>query len=196
MSADVMRYENVKCGFRGDKAKHVLALANEGIGYVVLKAGKLEGQAFCVAAFKRPLDRPRADHHEQLTDYERRKVEEKWALRRGERPDNRGSSMFPVKPTLGAPATEPERPTESPYHRRKHRSKASDDVEIAIDEDTCSILSIYLLKADGSLWTVRHTQEGAFPYKQVRQASKELPRAVFVCVVCKKQWIEAPTTHS
>lgn len=54
---------------------------------------------------------------------------------------------------------------------------------IPLHDENCSRLSIYLLKKDGSLWTV----DGGEPYAQVRQL-KGIPRDMYICAHCKGQF--------
>lgn len=70
----------------------------------------------------------------------------------------------------------------SGFERVKEQSKKG-DAPIPLDDDICSYSSIYVIRLDGSLWTVKDGQH----YKQVRQAVKKMPRPVFVCVRCKAQ---------
>jgi hypothetical protein len=65
---------------------------------------------------------------------------------------------------------------------------------VPLSDGRCCSLSIYLLKKNGSLWTV---QDSGDSYKQVRDPAKQLPRDIYVCVCCKKQFktIEAAKNH-
>jgi hypothetical protein len=71
------------------------------------------------------------------------------------------------------------------YERGRH---AKSPEAIPLQDEKCSRASIYLLKQDGSLWTI--TYQGK-PHKQVRRPGKQLPRSVYVCLCCKTQWNEA-----
>jgi len=73
------------------------------------------------------------------------------------------------------------------WYEHGRRGRSND--HIPLDDDVCSALSIYLLKKDGSLWTITH--KGAV-YQQVRAGSKDLPKEVYVCLHCKAQWNDAP----
>lgn len=75
------------------------------------------------------------------------------------------------------------------YDKRK-RPKAAGP--IPLNDDRCSRLSIYLLKQDGSLWTVKFDGEA---YSQVRKASRNVPPAVYICIHCKAQWSAMPQEH-
>jgi hypothetical protein len=75
------------------------------------------------------------------------------------------------------------------YDRRKHPKLVGD---IPLENKRCSRLSIYLLKRDGSLWTVKSDDEG---YSKVRQSERAMPRDVYVCLCCKAQWPAMPTDH-
>lgn len=75
------------------------------------------------------------------------------------------------------------------YEKRKH-PKASGN--IPLDDKVCSRNSIYLLKQDRSLWTVRSNGEA---FAQVRQTGKQQPRDVYVCLCCKEQWRAMPAQH-
>lgn len=72
------------------------------------------------------------------------------------------------------------------YEKGKH-AKAPE--AIPLNDEKCSRASIYLLKQDGSLWTI--TYQGQ-PHKQVRPPGKRIPRDIYVCACCKAQWNEAP----
>lgn len=58
------------------------------------------------------------------------------------------------------------------YDKRKQPKSAG---PTPLEDDRCSRLSIYLLKQDGSLWTVKMDGEG---YSQVREPSRSVPRHV------------------
>jgi hypothetical protein len=64
------------------------------------------------------------------------------------------------------------------YDRRK-RPKL--DGNIPLENERCSRLSVYLLKKDGSLWTVKSDGEG---YSKVRESERKVPRDVYVCLCC------------
>lgn len=72
------------------------------------------------------------------------------------------------------------------YERSKtKRRKRTADVQVPLETETCCLLSVYLLKTDGSLWT---TDTSGAAYRQVRPATKPIPRNVYVCACCKGQW--------
>lgn len=73
------------------------------------------------------------------------------------------------------------------WYERGKRGRTDD--AIPLDDEECSDLSIYLLKENGSLWTI--TKDGR-QHLQVRPPSKKLPKSVYVCVCCKTQWDDAP----
>jgi len=73
------------------------------------------------------------------------------------------------------------------WYERGKRGRT--DNAIPLDDQECSSGSIYLLKENGSLWTV--TANGK-AYQQVRPPSKKLPKTVYVWVCCKTQWDDAP----
>jgi hypothetical protein len=75
------------------------------------------------------------------------------------------------------------------YDKRK-QAKAS--APIPLEDKMCSRLSIYLLKIDGTLWTVKSNGE---PYSQVRRLNKSGLRDMYVCLTCKKQWPGMPAEH-
>lgn len=56
---------------------------------------------------------------------------------------------------------------------------------IPLTDDHCGRLSIYMLKRDGSLWTV--SSKGK-PHKQVRPGKKKRDDDVFVCLHCRQHW--------
>lgn len=68
--------------------------------------------------------------------------------------------------------------------KRGRRSNA-----IPLDDEECSNQSVYLLKEDGTLWTI---DTKGVPHNQVRPSKKQLPRSVYVCLHCGRQWNEAP----
>lgn len=70
MSNDSMIFDWCKVRYTGDLAKNALSLANMGIGYVVLSAGKEGGEQFALVAYKQPSDRPMPHNAELLTQYE------------------------------------------------------------------------------------------------------------------------------
>ena len=72
------------------------------------------------------------------------------------------------------------------YDRRK-QPKATGP--IPLEDKMCSRLSIYLLKRDGSLWTVKSDGEA---YSQVRQPARRIPCDVYLCLKCKAQWEAMP----
>jgi hypothetical protein len=75
------------------------------------------------------------------------------------------------------------------YEKRKQRKPAG---QIPLNDDRCSRLSIYLLKQDGSLWTVKSDGEA---YSKVRDSEKSVPRDLYVCAKCKAQWSAMPAEH-
>jgi hypothetical protein len=75
------------------------------------------------------------------------------------------------------------------YDKRKQQ-KASG--QIPLEDKRCSRLSIYLLKRDGSLWSVKSDGEA---YNQVREPSKPVARDVYICMCCKHQWQVMPAEH-
>jgi hypothetical protein len=75
------------------------------------------------------------------------------------------------------------------YDKRKHPKL---DGNIPLENERCSRLSIYLLKQDGSLWTVTSDGEA---YSQVRDSKQAVPRDVYVCLCCKAQWAAMPADH-
>ena len=75
------------------------------------------------------------------------------------------------------------------YDRRK-QPKATG--EIPLNDAKCSRLSIYLLKQDGSLWTVKSDGEAC---SQVRESARRVPRDVYLCWKCKTQCAAVPPEH-
>jgi hypothetical protein len=75
------------------------------------------------------------------------------------------------------------------YDKRKQPKAAG---PIPLNDDRCSRLSIYLLKQDGSLWTVKTDGEA---YSQVRDRPRRVARDVYVCMKCKAQWSAMPAEH-
>jgi hypothetical protein len=75
------------------------------------------------------------------------------------------------------------------YDRCKHPKV---DGNIPLESERCSWLSIYLLKRDGSLWSVKYNGEA---YCKVREAERRVPRDVYVCARCKQQFNEMPVEH-
>lgn len=72
---DSVLYEWKKIRYTGDLARNAIALANGGVGYVLLESGKDRGELFAIVAYKQTLDGPIPDHVESLTDYEIKRVE-------------------------------------------------------------------------------------------------------------------------
>jgi hypothetical protein len=75
------------------------------------------------------------------------------------------------------------------YEKRK-QPKASG--QIPLEDKRCSRLSIYLLKRDGSLWSVKSDGEA---YNQVRKPSKPIAGDIYVCMSCEHQWQVMPAEH-
>ena len=75
------------------------------------------------------------------------------------------------------------------YEKGKHRPTID---AIPLDDEECSIGSIYLLKANGELWTI-HSDGGE--YKKVRPAVKEVGKSVYLCLHCKAQFKTMPASH-
>jgi hypothetical protein len=76
------------------------------------------------------------------------------------------------------------------------RGKAS--LVTPLEDDACSKASIYLMKANGTVWTLRlnervHDREDGTavvtyegqPHRQVRDTGKTLPQATYVCMHTK-----------
>jgi len=75
------------------------------------------------------------------------------------------------------------------YEKREQRKAAG---PIPLNDDRCSRLSIYLLKQDGALWTVKSDGEA---YSQVRERTRRVARDVYLCLKCKAQWATMPPEH-
>lgn len=66
------------------------------------------------------------------------------------------------------------------YERgRKHQTPGA----IPLVDDACQRASVYLLRLDGSLWTVRNGE----PYRKVRGGKAARDNEVYVCLHCKRQ---------
>jgi hypothetical protein len=78
------------------------------------------------------------------------------------------------------------------WYRRGARNKAA-GVDVPLADDQCYIGSIYLLKTDGSLWTVTGSNK---PYKQVRIVARRLKRPMFICVSCGAQASTNAVVHN
>jgi hypothetical protein len=76
------------------------------------------------------------------------------------------------------------------YDKRKHRPTATGPVPL--DDAICSRNSIYMIKQDGSLWTVKSDGEA---YSKVRELDRVVARDVYVCLSCKAQWRRMPGVH-
>jgi hypothetical protein len=76
------------------------------------------------------------------------------------------------------------------WYEKRSKPKASGP--IPLEDKRCSRLSIYLLKRDGSLWSVKSDGEA---YSQVREPSKPVGREVYLCMKCKAQWPAMPAEH-
>lgn len=70
-----MPCEIIKARYEGDKAQYVQALADQGIGYVILEKGDDRGKKYIIAASHRPLKNPQPIHVSNLTNYEQDKAE-------------------------------------------------------------------------------------------------------------------------
>src|SRR5688572_2913639 len=75
------------------------------------------------------------------------------------------------------------------YEKREQRNTAR---PISLNDNGCSRLSIYLLKQDGSLWTVKSDGEA---YSQVREFAHRVPCDVYLCLKCKTQRAAMPPEH-
>src|SRR5215213_2024483 len=75
------------------------------------------------------------------------------------------------------------------YEKRKHPKATG---PIPLEDKRCSRLSIYLLKQDGSLWTVKMDGE---PHSKVKEYDRLVPKDVYICLCCKQQWPSMPTEH-
>lgn len=62
-----MPAEWVLAHYTGLQAKDVLALANSGVKYYVLRTPE-SGQGWCEVAFRRPTDSPCPEHLQKITD--------------------------------------------------------------------------------------------------------------------------------
>jgi len=72
------------------------------------------------------------------------------------------------------------------YEKVKNKLPAIDDNQpIPLSDEKCYALSIYLLNENGKLFTI---QRDGSAYRQVRDTGKKLPRQIYVCVHCKKQF--------
>lgn len=76
------------------------------------------------------------------------------------------------------------------YERSKHRK--NDTVAVPLDDDVCSLNSVYLLKANGQLWTVGHSGK---EHAKVREGTTKIPKDVYLCMCCRTQWGEMPKEH-
>lgn len=84
------------------------------------------------------------------------------------------------------------------WYERGKQGRTAGSPAIPLDDQECAKQSIYYLKADGSLWTLKDTAAGRAavePYHQVRTGAKEIGRAVYVCVTCRQQWNQMPSAH-
>ena len=72
-----MTYEWVKGKYSGVAAKHVLGLANAGVGYFILDTIGNE----VIAAFRRAVDSPTPDHLIKLDSIEQDKLEKRFLQR-------------------------------------------------------------------------------------------------------------------
>ena len=75
------------------------------------------------------------------------------------------------------------------YDKRKQPKAAG---PIPLEDKMCSRLSIYMLKQDGSLWTVKSDGEA---YSRVREPARRVPCDVYLCLKCKAQWAAMPPEH-
>ena len=75
MSEDIATYEFMKVRYTGDLAKNAVALADHGIGYVVLEKGTDRGEKYAVVAYKHVTTMPMTPNVSYLSSEEMRKVE-------------------------------------------------------------------------------------------------------------------------
>lgn len=69
------------------------------------------------------------------------------------------------------------------YEKNKGRSTYA----IPLSDEECGFASIYLLKKNGTLWTLKG-EEDISPHAKVRDTKKEIPQDVLMCVKCRKQF--------
>lgn len=66
--SDAMMAEWVVGRFEGGRARSVIEHGDAGIGYIILERGGSRANVFCMAAFRRPCDRPRPSYLEPVVD--------------------------------------------------------------------------------------------------------------------------------
>lgn len=91
-----------------------------------------------------------------------------------------GESLFDKATRLGVDM--------SWYHRGKAaRGPVKETGPVPLNDDACSMLSIYLLDKDGKMWTT--TSDGsAYENGLVRTTGKKLPRDIYICAHCREQF--------
>lgn len=67
--------------YTGKEAKRVMDMAHNGLGYFIIDQPE-KGDAWIVAAFRRPMDTPLPSHLEEITDY---RLSDKLNIKRIER---------------------------------------------------------------------------------------------------------------
>jgi hypothetical protein len=71
------------------------------------------------------------------------------------------------------------------YEKTKRLEKKTPKGEVLLNDDHCSLLSIYFLDKAGKLWT---TQSDGKPYMIARQTASTLKQDSYICVACKKRF--------
>lgn len=77
------------------------------------------------------------------------------------------------------------------WYERSSRRKSG--VAAPLDDQECSLGSIYLVKADGTLWTINLHGD---PHKQVRASKGAIAAPTLLCLHCRTQFSAMPSAHS
>jgi hypothetical protein len=67
----------------GERAKSIIEHANNGLAYFIMDQGRQGPQAYCLYAFRRPLDGPTPDHLSVADASLIRKLNDRWDARHG-----------------------------------------------------------------------------------------------------------------
>lgn len=76
-----MKCQWIKGRYDGQKAEYIQALADQGMGYIILEKGKEGNKNYIVAACLQKANQPLKVHLAHLTKYELEKVEKIYNLR-------------------------------------------------------------------------------------------------------------------
>lgn len=76
------------------------------------------------------------------------------------------------------------------YEKNRHGDRMN--TAVPLDDEMCSMGSIYLLKANGELWTIDHDGNA---HHKVREGKTEIPKNIYLCMHCRRQFDDMPAAH-